>query len=176
MATIVKTAEKPETVTYYINGDSVSITVNVGAHKVEETRLNGEKEETITVWEYTTNSFYRKVGEIDIDDVTANPEKYVNYKSHNPMKEKVCIDLIQEWLDAQAQAAGYDNIFTVCTYVNSSVERYAKEGAYFLALRDKVWSTAFDLFQKMLNREGEEPDFPIQVLNLVLETVQKENA
>lgn len=176
MGTIVKTQEKPETVTHYINGDSIFVTVNVDAHEVEEPAFNGETEETRTVWEYTTNSFFRKVGEIDLDDIKSNPEKYVNYKNHNPMKEKICIDLIQEWLDAQAQAAGYDNIFTVCTYVNSSVERYAKEGAYFLALRDKVWSTAFDLFQKMLIGEVEEPDFPIQVLNLVLETVQRENA
>lgn len=50
---------------------------------------------------------------------------------------------VQAWLDATAQANGYDSLFTCISYLNSSVQQYADDAAAALAWRDAVWPACF---------------------------------
>lgn len=49
---------------------------------------------------------------------------------------------IQERLDAFAQTRAYDGILSACSYVASSVPKFAAEGAYCVAARDATWAAA----------------------------------
>jgi len=50
---------------------------------------------------------------------------------------------IQARLDAFAQTRAYDGILSACTYVTSSVPRFAADAAYCVAARDGTWSVAY---------------------------------
>lgn len=51
---------------------------------------------------------------------------------------------IQRELDRQAQAKGYDNIVSACTYAAQPVGApFQAEGAAFLAWRSQVWTQAY---------------------------------
>lgn len=49
---------------------------------------------------------------------------------------------VQRYLDEAAQAHGYDNIVSLCTYASSKNPKWAAEGQYGCDLRDACWSKA----------------------------------
>lgn len=57
---------------------------------------------------------------------------------------------IQTLLDSTAQAHGYDNIISLCTYVTSGNPTWAAEGQYGRDLRDACWSAAHELHALVL--------------------------
>jgi hypothetical protein len=57
---------------------------------------------------------------------------------------------IQAELDRQAQAQGYDNIVSACSYAaQASGEPFQAEGAAFLSWRSAVWMHAYDVLQQV---------------------------
>lgn len=55
-----------------------------------------------------------------------------------------CVAAIQTELDVQAQAKGYDNIVSACSYAaQASGAPFQAEGAAFLAWRSAVWQQAY---------------------------------
>ena len=75
----------------------------------------------------------------------------------------------QQRLDQAAQAHGYDNILSACTYNLSAVTRFAQEGQYCIALRDSTWAALDQLLKDVEagNRaapsgfEEIEPELPV---------------
>ena len=59
----------------------------------------------------------------------------------------------QEKLDLFANERGYDNIASLCSYANSSVDSFREEGMRGVELRDSVWTACFDAVSKV--RSGE---------------------
>lgn len=56
------------------------------------------------------------------------------------------VSAVQEYLDAGAQTAGYDNIFTACTYADEpSVPRFQAEGQALRAWRSRVWNKCHEV-------------------------------
>jgi hypothetical protein len=53
------------------------------------------------------------------------------------------VGLIQQRLDAFAQTRAYDGILSACTYVTSSVPRFAADAAYCVVARDTTWSAGY---------------------------------
>jgi hypothetical protein len=78
---------------------------------------------------------YKKSGDSLILDVTGQFQTV----------KKIMIDAIQKILDAKAQEWGYDNIISVCTYANSTIEEFKTEGTAFLLWRDQCWATGATL-------------------------------
>lgn len=50
---------------------------------------------------------------------------------------------VQEHMDKTAQTRNYDNIFTACSYANSTDPRFKSEGEACVAWRDAVWNTCY---------------------------------
>lgn len=50
---------------------------------------------------------------------------------------------VQARLDAFAQTRGYDDVKSICTYINSQIPQYQVESARAIYLRDFTWSTLY---------------------------------
>ena len=55
------------------------------------------------------------------------------------------VSTVQNRLDTFAQARGYDNILSACTYANSSVTKFKNEADYCIAQRDATWTTLYSI-------------------------------
>lgn len=52
-------------------------------------------------------------------------------------------DAVQVHMDETAEAKGYDNIFTVCTYIDTGVERFDEDGRKARVWRSACWSYCY---------------------------------
>lgn len=57
--------------------------------------------------------------------------------------------MVQAILDEKAQNRGYDNIQAACSYLNSTVPRFAAEAQAYLEWRDKVWVASHQLLSEI---------------------------
>lgn len=53
--------------------------------------------------------------------------------------------LIQSMLDKEAQKLGYDNCNSVCTYVDTGVQKFDDEGRAFRKWRSAVWAKGYEI-------------------------------
>lgn len=53
--------------------------------------------------------------------------------------------LIQSMLDKEAQKLGYDNCNSVCTYIDTGVQKFDDEGKAFRAWRSAVWAKGYEI-------------------------------
>ena len=97
-----------------------------------------------------------RVIELTADELNANLQSDITQRT-------------QQRLDQAAQAHGYDNILSACTYNLSAVTRFAQEGQYCIALRDSTWAALDQLLKDVEagNRaapsgfEEIEPELPV---------------
>lgn len=64
---------------------------------------------------------------------------------------------IQNILDEEAKKLGYDSCLSVCSYVNTGVPKFDKEGEAFRAWRSAVWNKGYELLDLVLSGEMEIP-------------------
>ncbi len=70
-------------------------------------------------------------------------------KSARQIKAEL-IAAVQAHLDAVAAAAGYDNIFTACTYADeAAVPKFRAEGRALRAWRSSVWSACHGIMDEV---------------------------
>lgn len=60
------------------------------------------------------------------------------------------INGVQMYMDEVAASRGYDNIFTVCTYIDTGVERFDIEGAKARRWRSAVWEFCYAYLDDVL--------------------------
>ena len=53
--------------------------------------------------------------------------------------------LIQSMLDKEAQKLGYDNCNSVCTYIDTGVQKFDDEGRAFRSWRSAVWAKGYEI-------------------------------
>ena len=63
--------------------------------------------------------------------------------------QKYYTDLIQRILDVEAQKLGYDNCNSVCTYVDTGVQKFDAEGVAFRKWRSAVWAMGYELLAEV---------------------------
>ena len=63
--------------------------------------------------------------------------------------QKQYTDLIQRILDAKARTLGYDNCNSVCTYVDTGVQKFDDEGVAFRRWRSAVWAKGYELLAEV---------------------------
>ena len=156
--------EKPAEVLCFLNGNSV--TVNIALNAVQKTDFNPNGTE-VTYWEADTTQFTRPAGALDLEDVKANPEKYLAWVDNDPARYKQYQDAIQAMLDDAARAMQYDDAMSAVSYAGSSVARFHAEGCAFRDWRAAVWDKAISLFNLMLTGEVEIPASPAHFVEML---------
>lgn len=71
--------------------------------------------------------------------------------------KKRLTNAVQVHLDSKAQLLGYDNIFTACTYANSTNPKFKDEGNTLLAWRDNVWVHCYQVLNDVENGNRDIP-------------------
>lgn len=65
--------------------------------------------------------------------------------------------LIQSILDTEAQKLGYDNCNSVCTYVDTGVQKFDDEGVAFRKWRSAVWAKGYEILADVQSGKMEIP-------------------
>lgn len=73
--------------TKVVEKDKVYVYICLNETEVTEDRRE-ESAEPVTMYEYDYNEIIEDVGVLDIDDVKANPEKYIDYKKATEKTDK----------------------------------------------------------------------------------------
>jgi hypothetical protein len=73
-------------------------------------------------------------------------EKIVAKK--NNFKKSIIVDT-QKRLDDFAQTRGYYNIASACTYITSTVPKFAVEGKYCVEIRDATWLKIYEILDEI---------------------------
>lgn len=71
--------------------------------------------------------------------------------------QKHYTNLIQRILDAEAQKLGYDNCNSVCTYVETGVQKFDDEGIAFRKWRSAVWAKGYEILADVQSGKIEIP-------------------
>lgn len=72
-----------------VEKDKVYVYICLNEIEVTEDHTNGEEStEPVTMYEYDYNEIIEDVGVLNIDDVKANPEKYLNYEKATEKTDK----------------------------------------------------------------------------------------
>ena len=56
---------------------------------------------------------------------------------------------VQAMLDEAAKALGYDNCLSVCSYIDTGVEKFDSEGVQFRRWRSAIWARGYELLDEV---------------------------
>lgn len=117
--------------------------------------LNEETKE-VSVGLGTDVEFYKSIGmeEMEVEQAY-NGAWYV--KGYAPAKptpteeelQQYFEDAIEAYMDSVVQTRNYKNIHTAASYVNSTNEKFAKEGAACNKWRDDVWDKCYAILAEV---------------------------
>jgi hypothetical protein len=63
--------------------------------------------------------------------------------------EKQYTAQVQEMLDKAAQELGYDSCLSVCSYIDTGVEKFDAEGKQFRRWRSAIWARGYELLDEV---------------------------
>lgn len=105
--------------------------------------------------------FYKSIGMIEMDvEKGYDGQWYLSGytpKKSEEMIQKEYTNLIQSILDKEAQALGYDNCLSVCSYMDTGVQKFDDEGSCFRKWRSAVWNTGYEILDKVKSGKMEIP-------------------
>lgn len=64
---------------------------------------------------------------------------------------------VQHHLDTKAQELNYDNCLSVCSYVDTGIQKFDDEGKAFRTWRSQVWAKGYEILDACLAGEREIP-------------------
>ena len=64
--------------------------------------------------------------------------------------KKMLTQAVQDWMDTTVQENGYDNIFTACSYANSTNTKFRAEAEACIAWRDRVWEYCYAALDEVI--------------------------
>jgi hypothetical protein len=71
---------------------------------------------------------------------------------------------VQAHVDATAQSKGYNDAATLAGYTNSTVPPWKAEAEVFVAWRDQVWLSVFELLAQIQSGDVEPPESPAALI------------
>ena len=71
--------------------------------------------------------------------------------------KKMLTDAVQAWMDETVQEKGYDNIFTACSYANSTNPKFKAEADACIEWRDRVWEYCYAALDNVVAGQREIP-------------------
>lgn len=145
---------------------------------------NGKRQETYVVEEKTEeqvqelldngfliipeNDYQLLIGNVDGNEYIRNPETG-NFEKYIPPEPSIeerqaqiqaqLTDAVQRVLDNKAQKLLYDNCLSVCSYIDTGVQKFDDEGKAFRAWRSQVWAKGYAILAEV--QEGKR-DIPTE--------------
>ena len=109
----------------------------------------------------TNIEYYKSIG-MELLDVEEGYDGGWYLAGYAPKKSYEVIqyeytNLIQSLLDKEAQALGYDNCLSVCSYMDTGVQKFDDEGSCFRKWRSAVWNTGYEILDKVKSGKMEIP-------------------
>lgn len=71
--------------------------------------------------------------------------------------KRMLTQAVQDWMDTTVQENGYDNIFTACSYANSTNPKFKAEAEACIAWRDRVWEYCYAALDEVVAGQREIP-------------------
>ena len=109
----------------------------------------------MTIPNTESNRHYRKALQ-EVQDGVSTITPYSAPVPTNAEKISAMTAVVQGVLNSEAQALGYDDIFTAVSYATSSDPVFGPQGIAFRNWRDSVWNTAHGLLNTWQSG-GDEP-------------------
>ena len=69
---------------------------------------------------------------------------------------------VDDYLDEKAKELNYDSCLSACSYFNTGVEKFDKEGAAFREWRSAVWSKGYQILNECIS--GQRSSVPDKIL------------
>ena len=78
-------------------------------------------------------------------------EERIAYLAAEEKRKQIAklIDAVDFSLNAFARTRNYDSISSACTYVTSSVQKYAEEAAYCVELKSETWVKLYEIIAEI---------------------------
>ena len=113
-----------------------------------------EELESITYMEFTS------IEEVEFAEMI-NGVIYTDEEQANIIKTKLLRDkydnIVQKALDDFAATRLYSGIMSVCSYANSTNEKFKVEAEYCIKLRDDTWTMCYQILDDVINGNREIP-------------------
>lgn len=122
------------------------------------------------LWCNNNNAYIEEIEPLDGHrrfEVKAIPEPTAEEQQQELIKR--FRSAIQSWMDSEAIKLGYDNILSVCSYINTGNLKFDAEGEAFRQWRSAVWSKGYELIDEVIAGNRGVPDNPADVIALLPE-------
>lgn len=103
-----------------------------------------------------------EVQEVADDELEQGYDGGWYFKGEAPQKPAELIQqdfttAIQSYLDTKAQELNYDSCLSVCSYVDTGVQKFDDEGKAFRAWRSAVWAKGYEILAQVQSGQREIP-------------------
>ena len=136
---------------------------------------NGRRSETFVKEEKTPeqvqellNDGFLEISETEYQLLIGNidGQEYVRtssgkFEPYVQIQQRITGD-IQDYLDEKAKELNYDSCLSACSYFNTGVEKFDKEGAAFREWRSAVWSKGYQILNECIS--GQRSSVPDKIL------------
>lgn len=124
-------------------------------------KITDDTKKTVSVGTGTNAKFYESIGMTKMEVEQAyNGQWYV--KGYAPEKPQELVEAeiqqeftsaIQNYLDSKAQELNYDSCLSVCSYIDTGVQKFDDEGKAFRQWRSAVWAKGYEILAQVQSGE-----------------------
>lgn len=75
----------------------------------------------------------------------------------NARIQKQLTDAVQRHLDSKAQELNYDSCLSVCSYIDTGIQKFDEEGRAFRKWRSQVWAKGYEILAQVQSGERDIP-------------------
>ena len=109
--------------------------------------------------EISETEYQLLIGNIDGQEyVRTSSGEFEPYVPPAPTQDEINLQIqqritgdIQDYLDEKAKELNYDSCLSACSYFNTGVEKFDKEGAAFREWRSAVWSKGYQILNECIS-------------------------
>ena len=126
-------------------------------------KIENEETKLVSVGLGTNTAFYESVGmaEMEVEQGYDSNWYLQGYApKYEPTPEEIqkqLTDAIQRVLDSKAQELLYDNCLSVCSYIDTGIQKFDDEGRCFRAWRSQVWAKGYEILAQVQEGKREIP-------------------
>lgn len=125
---------------------------------IEDGDVNNQTEHVLEPTEENYNKFVKQFveqWEAEKERLAPTPEELKAQEEARIQKQLT--DAVQHVLDSKAQELLYDNCLSVCSYIDTGVQKFDAEGKAFRAWRSQVWAKGYEILAQVQSGEREIP-------------------